>query len=80
MVGSRLPQCIVALHTLETDQDILHGVIERMSHMQLSGNVWWRHHNGERLFAPVYLRVKIFVCNPLIIQTRFNLRRVVVLL
>ena len=51
MVGTRLPQSLVALHSLITDQDILHGVIQCMTHVQLTGNVWRRHHDGERLLA-----------------------------
>ncbi len=34
MVGARLPQHVLAAHALETAQDVLQRVVERMAHMQ----------------------------------------------
>ena len=83
MVGTRLPQCLIALHSLVTDQDILHGVIQRMSHMKLSGNIWRRHHNRERLLAvsasALCIGVEIFAVQPFLIQAIFNIRRIICL-
>ena len=69
VVRSRLPQRIVALHSLKANQDILHGVIQSVSHVKLSGDVWRRHHNGKGLFAAVHLRVEVSLCLPFFIQT-----------
>ena len=81
MVGTRLPQCLIALHSLVTDQDILHGVIQRMSHMKLSGNIWRRHHNRERLLAvsasALCIGVEIFAVQPFLIQAIFNICRII---
>ncbi len=39
MIGAGLPQHITPAHTLETTQDILQGVVERMAHVQRAGYV-----------------------------------------
>ena len=67
MVGSGLPQCIKALHSLETDQDILHGIIKRVSHVKLSRNVGRRDHDGKRSFSFVHFGMEIFLIQPLLI-------------
>ena len=77
MIGSGLPQCIVALHSLITDQNILHGVIQCMSHMELSGNIWGRNDNRKRGLAVIYFCMKVFLCKPLVINTIFHFFRVV---
>ena len=83
MVRTRLPQSLVALHSLITGQDILHGIVQCMAHMQLTGNVWRRHNNGERLLAlsPSTLSVcmEILVVQPFLIQLFLNGRRIVIL-
>ena len=77
MVGSGLPQCVVALHSLITDQNILHGVIQCMSHMELSGNIWGRNYNRKRGLAVIYFCMKVLLCKPLVINTIFHFFRVV---
>ena len=78
MVGTRLPQCLIALHSLVTDQDILHGVIQRMSHMKLSRNIWRRHHNRKRFLIFIYFCVKIFLFLPFLIQTCLYVSRIII--
>ena len=73
MVRSRDPKCIVPLHSLIADQNVLQCVVERMSHMQLSCNIRRWHHRCKRFLAAVYLRVKIFIFTPFLIQFFFNL-------
>ena len=46
VVGARHPQSLVALHALGTDQDILKGLVERMTHMELAGYVRRRDNDG----------------------------------
>ena len=77
MVRSRLPQCLVALHPLVTNQDILHGVVQSVAHMQLSRDVWRGHYDGKGLFAPVYFCVEIMAVQPFLVQTVLNGRRIV---
>ena len=71
MVGTGLPQCIVALHSLITDQDILHGVVQCMPHVELSGDIWGRDHDSEGSLTMIYLRMKILFVKPLLIQSVF---------
>ena len=77
MVCSRLPQCVVALHSLITDQDILHGVIQCVTHMQLTGYIWRRHHNGKWFLASVYFCMKIFFVQPFLVKTVFYALRII---
>ena len=71
MVGTGLPQCIVALHSLITDQNILHGVVQCMTHVELSGDIWGRDHDSEGSLTMIYLRMKILFVKPLLIQSVF---------
>ena len=71
MVGAGLPQCVVALHSLITDQDILHGVVQCMPHVELSGDIWGRDHDSEGSLTMIYLRMKILFVKPLLIQSVF---------
>ena len=77
MVCSRLPQRLIALHPFEPDQNILHRLVQRMAHMQLSGNVWRRDHDGKRLLVRIYLRMKILFIQPFLIQSVFQALRVI---
>ena len=77
MVRSRLPEGLVSLHPLIADQNILHGIIQGMAHMELSRNIGRRHYNGKGLFVLPYLRVKIFAVQPFLIQTVLNGRRII---
>ena len=71
MVGAGLPQCVVTLHSLITDQDILHGVVQCMTHVELSGDIWGRDHDSEGSLTMIYLRMKILFVKPLLIQSVF---------
>ena len=72
MVCSRLPESLVALHSLETDQDILHGLIQCMAHMQLSGYIGRRHYDCERFFVRIYFCMEVSVVHPFFVQTILN--------
>ena len=71
MVRTGLPQGIITLHPLKPDNDILYGVVH-MAHVELSGNVGRRNHNRKRLFASVYLGMKILAVQPFLIKLFFN--------
>ena len=77
VVRARLPQSLVALHPLVADQDILHGVVQGVSHVQLSGDIGRGHHDGEGLFVLVHLGVEILSVQPLLVQAVLNVRRIV---
>ena len=59
MVIAGHPQSVVAHHAVPADQDILQGVIQRMAHMQLTGDVRWGDNNTEGLLAFFYFGMKI---------------------
>ena len=71
MVGAGLPECIVALHSLKADQDILHGVIQCMAHVELSRDIWGRNHDCEGSLGMIHLSVKILLFQPLLVQSVF---------
>ena len=79
MITARLPQCFIALHALPANQGILQCVIKGMAHMQLTGHVWWRHHDGKRFLVRIDLRMEIVALQPHIIDAVLNLLRVVLL-
>ena len=72
MVCSGLPECIISLHSFKTDQNILHGIVQRMPHMQLSSDIRGRNDDGKRFLALVYFRMKIFLIQPFLVQTILN--------
>ena len=77
VVSSRLPECFISLHSLETDQDILHGLIKCMSHMKLAGYVRRRHNDGKWFFIWIYFCVEVSVVHPFLIETFFQPFRVI---
>ena len=77
MVNAGNPQGIVALHPFEPDQGVLQGCVHGMAHVQLSGDVWWGHHNGEGLFALILLCVEVAAVLPHLVDTGLHLLRLV---
>ena len=77
MVCSRNPQCIVSLHSLVADQDILHRVVKSMSHVKLTCNIRWRHYDCKWFLTSVHFCVEILIFAPLLVQFVFNLFRIV---
>ena len=69
MVCAGLPECIIALHSFKTNQDILHGIIQRMPHVQLSCNIWRGNHDSEGGLGVIHLRMKILLIQPFLIQS-----------
>ena len=64
MVGAGNPHSIVALHALGTDKDILERVVQRMTHMELTGNIRRRDYDIEGLGGAILARLKITVLLP----------------
>ena len=64
VVNAGNPQCIVASHSFPTDQNILHGVVQCMAHMQLPSDVRGRHYDTIRFFAFIDFCVEIFSFHP----------------
>ena len=77
MVGAGHPQGSVALHPLGADEDILHGVIQCMAHVQLAGHVRRRHHDGVGFLVGVCFRVEVAAVQPELVDAVFHLAGVV---
>ena len=77
MIRARLPESVISLHPFETDQDILHGVIQRVSHMQLPRDIRRGDHDGKRFPGIIHLRVKIFPFQPSLIDFVLDPMRIV---
>ena len=79
MVDTRNPQCIVASHSLPSDQDILHCVIQGMAHVQLTCDVRRGHYDTKRFFGFVYFCMEIFLFHPCVVKSFLYCRGVKVL-
>ena len=72
MVCTWLPKCIVSLHSLITDQNILHGIVQCMAHMQLSCDIWGWNHNGKWFLGMIYFGMEILLFQPFGISAILN--------
>ena len=77
VVGTRQPQSAVAGHALPANEDILQGLIQCVTHVQLSGDVWRGNYDGVRLFLAVYVGSKAAAVVPHLIDAVFELLRLV---
>lgn len=69
MIGARLPESVIAFHTVITGQQIHNGVIKAMSHMQTAGDIGWWQHNGVR--RALTRRFEFTILFPLLIPALF---------
>ena len=67
----------VALHSLKADDDVLHRLIQRMSHVELTGNIRRRDHNRKRKLRMIHLRMKILFLFPVLVNPVLNGLRIV---
>ena len=65
MVRTRQPECAVTAHTLPANQNVLQGLIQCMTHMQLAGDVWGRNNDGVRFLCTVDLCMEAALVDPL---------------
>jgi len=56
VVGTGLPQGLVAFHTMKADQGIHDGVLEGVAHMQAAGNIRRWNHDAVAIVAVGLLR------------------------
>ncbi|CQR23062.1 Uncharacterised protein [Yersinia enterocolitica] len=77
MVSPGLPQGIFALHTLITNQGIHDGLLERMAHVQATGDVRRRDHDAVAFFTGIAVRLEITLFFPVFIQRLFDFLRAV---
>ena len=77
VVGAGKPQSIVTRHSVITDKNVLKRIVKRVTHVKLARDVGRRNDYCVSLFALLTLGVEVFVGNPFIINTLFNVFRVV---
>ena len=75
VVGARHPQRVVALHPLVAHQNVLQGFVQRVTHVQLSGDVRWG--NDDRKVLGPFVRVgrEIALVAPALIDAVLKIRR-----
>ena len=79
VVGAGHPQGSVALHPLGADQDVLHGVVHGVAHVELAGDVRRGHDDGVGLLVGVGLRVEVAAIQPELVDAVFHLARIILL-
>ena len=77
VVGARHQQCLVALHALSADEDILQGLVECVAHVQLAGNIRRRDNDGVRFLVRIDLGVEEAGIDPELVQLVLDRFRVV---
>ena len=75
MVRSRHPKRGIALHAVIADEYILRHFIQRMAHMQLTGDIGRRHDDGKRLFLRIHLGLEGPGIFPHFIDAAFHIPR-----
>ena len=65
MVGAGEPEDGIPLHALEARDDVLHGLVHGVAHVQLPRHVGGRHHQREGNFPFVYLGAEAAVFLPI---------------
>ena len=77
VIGAGQPESAIPLHTAPADQDILQRLIERMTHVELAGDVRRRNHNGVRLLLRVRIGVEILPVHPELIDSVLDVAGIV---
>ena len=77
VVGTGQPQRLIALHPAPAGEDVLQGVVQRVTDVQLTRDVGRRHDDAIGLFIRVDRGVEVVVLQPVAIYPFLDLRRVV---
>ena len=77
VVAAGQPQRLVALHPLEAGQNILQRAVQRVSHVELAGDVGRRHDDGKGLLIGIRLRLEAVAVHPQLVNAGFHVPRVV---
>ena len=77
MIRARNPQRVKPAQPFIPHQNILHGVVHGMPHVQLTGYIWRRHHDRKTLFSFLHFSRKIFILLPHRIPMLLYLLRVI---
>ncbi len=77
MISTRQPKGAIPLHALHANQDILHGVVQGVAHVELTRNIGRRNNNGKGFFIRINHRMKIILLHPVLIMFFFNLAGII---
>ena len=77
MVGARNPESVKALHTFETDYDVLKSFIKCVTEMELTCDIGRRYHNCKRRFATAFFRCEISFFTPVCVELVFKITRII---
>ena len=77
VVGAGQPQGLVALHPPPADQRVLQGVIQRVAHVQLAGDIGGRNDDGVRLLFAFGIGMEVVFFHPEPVGAVFHLFGVV---
>ena len=72
MVIAGHPQGIVTHHAVPTNQNILQGVVQSVTHMQLTGDIRRGNYDAECFFTFLYFCMKITIVFPIFIPFLLN--------
>ena len=75
MIGSRNPECVLALHTPPAYEDVLQGVVKGMTDVEGAGHVGGRNDYGIGLRGGINLGSEIALINPELSPPCFHLMR-----
>ena len=73
VIGAGEPEGGVALHPFEAHDDVLEGLVQRVTHVEFSGDVGRRDYHREGGLAVVHLRGEVALLAPEVVQPIFNL-------
>ena len=76
VVGARHPKSIFAVHSGATDKNVLNGIVEHVTHVKDSGDVWRRNHDTIG-FATVGFAMEKIVVHPVGIPFVLDFRGIV---
>ena len=73
VVGAGDPEGIEPFHPVITDEDVLQGIVERVPHVELPGDVWGRDDDRVRGLRLVRFCVEVLVLLPEVVDLVFEL-------
>ena len=71
MVCTWYPASVLAFHACTANENILDSIVEHVSHVKHTCNVWWRDDHCIR-FTTIWLRAEKFVVEPVLIPFTFH--------
>ena len=77
MIRAGQPQRFISAHALVADENILHGFVKGMAHVELAGDVGWWNNYAVRGLIGVWLRVEITLCLPICVDPVLNNGRII---